>query len=98
VAESVNAALKGAFVSLSRGFFRVMGQTKATVLLGFTLVLGFTLAGFNLDRVSSFLAKHRLGGRHGSIEDSSARRYRSKRRRGTWTDLLANERDRASPG
>ncbi|HEX4540231.1 MAG TPA: hypothetical protein VH112_08290, partial [Acidimicrobiales bacterium] len=91
VAESVNAALKGAFVSLSRGFFRVMGETKATVLLG------FTLAGFNLDRVRSFLAKHRLPLSRDSIEDPSARPRRAKRRRGTWTDVLPNERDRASP-
>ncbi len=92
VAESVNAALKGAFVSLSRGFFRVMGQTKATVLLG------FTLAGFNLDRVRSFRAKHRLSGSHGSTARQSAPPGRSKRRGGTWTKLLADQPARASPG
>ena len=36
VVESVNSALKGAFVDLARGFFRVFGQAKMTVLLGFT--------------------------------------------------------------
>jgi hypothetical protein len=91
VAESVNAALKGGFVSLSRGFFRVMGQTKATLLLG------FTLAGFNLDRTRSFVAKHCLAGGRDSIEDLSVRPRRAKRRRGTWVDLLPNKRDRASP-
>jgi hypothetical protein len=30
-------ALKGAFADLSRGFFRVMGLVKTTVLLGFAL-------------------------------------------------------------
>jgi hypothetical protein len=91
VAESVNSALKGGFVSLGRGFFRVMGQTKATLLLG------FTLAGFNLDRIRSFVARQCLAGGHEPIEDLSARPRSAKRRRGTWTDLLPNERDRASP-
>ena len=34
VVESVNSALKGAFVDLAHGFFRVLGQVKVTVLLG----------------------------------------------------------------
>ena len=54
VVESVNAALKGAFVDLARGFFRVFGRVKMSVLLG------FTLAAYNLDRVRSFRAKHGL--------------------------------------
>jgi len=37
--ESANSALKGAFADLGRGFFRVVGLVKTTVLLGFTLVL-----------------------------------------------------------
>jgi hypothetical protein len=53
VVESVNAALKGTFADLSRGFFRVFGQTKMTVLLG------FTVAGYNLDRIRSYRAKQR---------------------------------------
>ena len=61
-----------------------MGQTKATVLLG------FTLAGFNLDRVRSFRAKHRLSGSHDSRARQSAAPGRSKRRGGTWTKLLAD--------
>ena len=36
VVESVNAALKGSFVDLTRGFFRVFGRVKVSVLLGFT--------------------------------------------------------------
>ncbi len=51
VVESVNSALKGAFVDLARGFFRVFGGVKMTVLLG------FTVAAFNLDRIRSFRAK-----------------------------------------
>jgi hypothetical protein len=42
------------FDALPRGFIRVMGLTKMTVLLG------FTLASFNLDRIRSFRAKHHL--------------------------------------
>src|SRR5216684_8013761 len=49
--ESANSALKGAFADLSRGFFRIMGLVKMTVLLG------FTLAAYNVDRVRSFKAK-----------------------------------------
>ena len=51
VVESANAALKGTFADLSRGFFRVFGQTKMTILLG------FTVAGYNLDRIRSYRAK-----------------------------------------
>ena len=51
VVESANAALKGAFADLSREFFRVFGQTKMTILLG------FTVAGYNLDRIRSYRAK-----------------------------------------
>jgi hypothetical protein len=74
VVESVNSALKGAFVDLARGFFRVMGRTKMSVLLG------FTLAAFNLDRVRSFRAKQ--------AESADRPRRRAKRRQGTWTELV----------
>ena len=52
IVESVNAALKGSFADLSRGFFRVFGRTKISVLLGFTIA-----AAYNLDRVRAFRAK-----------------------------------------
>jgi hypothetical protein len=55
VIESVNAALKGSFANLARGFFRVFGRVKISVLLG------FTIAAFNLERIRSFRAKHALG-------------------------------------
>jgi hypothetical protein len=84
VAESVNAALKGAFVDLARGFFRVMGQVKMTVLLG------FTIAAFNLDRVKSFWAKR--------AADEDTPKPRTKRRQGTWTDGGASRaRGKAPP-
>ncbi len=75
VVESANSALKGAFVDLGRGFFRVFGQVKMTVLLG------FTVAGFNLDRVRSFRAKQ--------AEQDGALRPRAKRRLGTWGEIVA---------
>ena len=44
---TLQVALKGAFADLSRGFFRVMGLIKTTVLTS------FTLAAYNLDRISN---------------------------------------------
>ena len=76
VVESANAALKGAFADLSRGFIRVFGKTKMTVLLG------FTIAGYNLDRIRSFRSKQR------ALADKQA--VRPKRRSGTWRDLGAS--------
>jgi hypothetical protein len=70
IVESVNAALKGSFADLSRGFFRVFGVTKISVLLG------FTIAAYNLDRIRSFRAK--------TAEDEAKPRTRAKRRLGTW--------------
>ena len=75
VVESVNSALKGAFVDLARGFFRVFGQVKMTVLLG------FTVAAYNLDRIRSFRAKQ--------TEAEGAPRPRAKRRLGTWADVVS---------
>jgi hypothetical protein len=75
IVESANSALKGAFVDLDRGFFRVLGQVKMTVLLG------FTLAGFNLDRIRSFRAKQ--------AKREGTPRQRAKRRIGTWADQIA---------
>jgi hypothetical protein len=72
VVESVNAALKGSFVDISRGFFRVFGRVKLSVLLG------FTIAAYNLDRIRSFRAKQE--------ELAAAVRYQPKRRRGTWAE------------
>ena len=50
----MNPAIEGAFADLSRGFLRVMGVTNMTVLLG------FTLAAYDLDRVRSFRAADHL--------------------------------------
>jgi len=75
VVESANAALKGGFADLSRGFLRVFGKTKMTVLLG------FTIAGYNLDRIRSFRAKQR------ALAAKPA--PRPKRRSGTWRDLVS---------
>jgi hypothetical protein len=73
VVESANAALKGSFTNLARGFFRVFGLVKISILLG------FTLAAYNLDRVRSFRAK--------LAEEAVDRRTPAKRRLGTWREL-----------
>ena len=83
VVESANSALKGAFADLSRGFFRVFGQTKLSVLLG------FTLAAYNLDRVRSFRAK--------KAEEEAKPVRRAKRRQGTLGDCLSREADAVPP-
>ena len=80
VVESVNAALKGTFTDLGRGFMRVMGVTKMTVMLG------FTLAAFNLDRIRSYRAKHALDETGQPTE--KPKKTRAKRRTGTWTDVI----------
>jgi len=80
IAESVNAALKGAFTDLARGFVRVMGVTKMTVMLG------FTLAAYNLDRVRSFRAKHHVD-EHG-LPTTKPKQRRAKRRTGTWAHVI----------
>jgi hypothetical protein len=77
VVESVNAALKGSFVDLARGFFRVMGRVKVTLLFS------FTLAAYNLDRVRSFRSKQ--------AELEATPRRRAKRKRGTWSDMSVSE-------
>jgi hypothetical protein len=80
VVESVNAALKGTFADLSRGFVRVMGVTKITVLLG------FTLAAYNLDRIRSYRAKHHLD-EHGQ-PTHNPKQTRARRRSITWAELI----------
>jgi len=80
VVESANAALKGAFVDLGRGFMRVMGVTKMTVMLG------FTLAAYNLDRIRSFRAKHALD-KQGQTT-VKPKQKRARRRTGTWADVI----------
>jgi hypothetical protein len=77
--ESANAGLKGAFADLSRGFFRVFGRVKISVLLG------FTIAAYNLDRVRSFRAKQ------AEHEDRPVRR--ATRRQGIWRDLVDRSDD-----
>jgi hypothetical protein len=53
-AESANAILKGQFVDVAWGFFRVFGLEKITVLLAFTLV------GYNVWRHRSFIRGSRF--------------------------------------
>jgi hypothetical protein len=70
----VNALLKGGFVNIGHKFFRVFGLTKLTLMLAFTVI------GYNLDAIRSFLAK------------KAAEKTRAKRRKGTWTPLLGSDR------
>ncbi|MEA2587370.1 MAG: hypothetical protein QOH66_297, partial [Actinomycetota bacterium] len=70
----------GAFANLSRGFFRVMGIAKTTVLLG------FTLAAYNLDRIRSFKAKHGLDDNGQAVP--TPKQTRARRRSGTWTEVI----------
>jgi hypothetical protein len=67
VAESVNAALQGAFNDLGRGFMRVVGVTKMTVMLG------FTVASYNLDRIRSSRPSTAWTRRVDRLRDSSKR-------------------------
>jgi hypothetical protein len=76
--ETANSALKGAFADLSRGFFRVVGLVKTTVLLG------FTLAAYNLDRIRSFKAKNGLDD-DGQVVTRPTHK-RAHRRTGTWAE------------
>jgi hypothetical protein len=89
VVESVNAALKGAFTDLGRGFMRVMGLTKMSVMLG------FTLAAFNLDRVRSFRAKHHLD--ETGRPAIKLKQTRAKRRAGTWAEIIERPEVEAPP-
>jgi hypothetical protein len=91
VVESVNAALKGSFVDLARGFFRVFGRVKMTVLLG------FTVAAFNIDRVRSFRSKHHLEADGSPSGASHCPSPRAKRRIGTW-DQVVEKRSKPPPG
>jgi hypothetical protein len=67
-------------VNIERKFFRVLGLTKVTVLLA------FTLAGYNLDRIRSFVASTAA-----ATVRLTRRQSRTKCRRGTWADLLGPE-------
>jgi hypothetical protein len=85
-AESANAALQGAFVDIGRGFLRVMGRLKTTVMLG------FTIAAYNTDRVRAFRRKHRIAmAEEPAIELPPVVVRRAKRRAGTWRHLLGDQ-------
>lgn len=91
VVESVNAALKGSFVDLTRGFVQVFGRVKTSVLLG------FTLAAFNLDRIRSFRAKHDLEEGESVQDVAGDPSPRKNRRRGTWAQIIERDHRRHPP-
>ena len=50
------------------------------VLAKVTLLLGFTIAGYNLDRIRSYRAKKRA--------EAETKPAQPKRRRGTWEEVV----------
>lgn len=81
VVEGVNAMLKGGFVNIQHKFFRVLGLAKMTLLMA------FTLAGYNLEAIRSFLAK-----KEAVRIATPSKRTRKKRRTGTWADVIGSDR------
>ena len=57
-----------------------MGVTKITVMLG------FTLAAYNLDRIRSYRAKHHLD--ETGQPTTRPKQTRARRRSGTWAELI----------
>jgi len=80
VVEPANSASRAPSPISVTGLLRVMGIAKTTVLLG------FTLAAYNLDRIRSFKAKHGLDD-DGQVV-VKPQQQRARRRTGTWTDVI----------
>jgi len=55
------------------------------------VLLGFTLAAYNLDRIRSFKAKHGLDDNARVVENPT--QHRARRRSGTWGEITES-----SPG
>jgi hypothetical protein len=72
--------LKGGFVDIQHKFFRVFGLTKTRLLLAFTVV------GYNLEAIRSFLAKKSAK----AVTVAKSQLKRKKRREGTWTQILGS--------
>ena len=88
VVEGVNGMLKGGFVNIQHKFFRVFGLTKTKLLLAFTVV------GYNLEAIRSFLAKKSAK----AVAAAKNPGRRKKRRKGTWTQVLGSpDRSTADP-
>jgi len=77
VVEGANGGLKGNFVNIERKFMRVMGLTKMTIMLA------FTIAGMNLEIIRSFKAKKEVVRRL-----AQKPKKRMKRRDGTLAQIL----------
>lgn len=80
VVESANSALKGAFANVNRGFFRVMGLVKTTVLSASRL-LRTTSTVF--DRTK---AKHGLDADGQAVDKPKP--CRARRRSGVWSEIV----------
>lgn len=86
VVEGVNGMMKGGFVNIQHKFFRVFGLTKMKLLLAFTVV------GYNLEAIRSFLAKNSAK----AVTVAKSQVKRKKRRKGTWTQILGSPDPSAS--
>ncbi len=56
-------------------------------VIGWILLSAFTLAGYNLEAIRSFLAK-----KEAERTAAPPKRTRKKRRTGTWTDVIGSDR------
>jgi hypothetical protein len=61
-----------------------------------TVLLGFTVAAYNLDRVRSFRAKHSLEDPGPSAAPRTEQKTRAKRRTGIWSQVV-EPRSQAPP-
>lgn len=88
VVETMNSTLKGAFVNLEKGQFRVFGADRIELLLG------FTVAALNVRTVRSWRA--RLAA---DALNATKPRARAGRRRGTYMQILGLDpaRDASDP-
>jgi hypothetical protein len=75
--ETVNSALQQQFTGLAKGYHRVFGLTKVTLLLGFTAV------GYNRERMQTYRRGQKV-----IAAQKQRPASRAKRRTGTWQDLV----------
>ena len=80
VLEGVNGMLKGGFVDIQHKFLRVFGLPRMKLLLAFTVV------GYNLEAIRSFLVKKSAK----AVTAAKDKGNRKKPRKGTWSQILGS--------